>query len=589
MASPSSSPALSATPDTTTRTRYRYRRTSTVSSVAHSVHTAATDLLRKDPPPGFFAATAEVAAQAPTIGEIRRGSFGAEGWQAEPLQVVQKRRTFSQGSGSGARRAHRLSTGERERVRSGVVEREGQGGLGVDVFPALTEECSRVTRYDQAGRREEHEHEHDKVPAAKEAQCREIAIDMPHDSLDTAPHSTDNDNNRLHPPFHTDRKVHTSGYIPPPTLPWPTSTAIALRAFSRWLLTPFGFLLTLYALNVVAWGGMLFLLLCNASPAMCWAPIPSAATAGHHYSLAAALALNTDTNGQRTPRYHNCNDINSPRRIWLEIDSQILNALFCVTGFGLVPWRFRDLWYLLRWRCTSERRWGRERKLYGLRVLAGIYAGWFRLPGSQTVDQLSCAKYRERTSTEEHDPRNAILPTMTASRHDDGPTDIEAGPTNTTDTTDDDDPRLPHPATKTPGDPLTGVRAPPTAPWKLDFFVWSQAINTFCQAGLCGFMWGMTRYNRPSWATGLFIGLGCVIAGVGGLVGFLEGRGVRRVEGGVVKEVGNGRGGEDWEGDGVEGRGVELGEGEVGMGMGCESVLVLNVGVVEKGTRAASR
>ncbi|KFY94778.1 hypothetical protein V498_03727 [Pseudogymnoascus sp. VKM F-4517 (FW-2822)] len=30
-----------------------------------------------------------------------------------------------------------------------------------------------------------------------------------------------------------------------------------------------------------------------------------------------------------------CDDINSPRRVWIEIDSQILNALFCVTGFGL--------------------------------------------------------------------------------------------------------------------------------------------------------------------------------------------------------------------------------------------------------------
>jgi hypothetical protein len=37
----------------------------------------------------------------------------------------------------------------------------------------------------------------------------------------------------------------------------------------------------------------------------------------------------------------------SPRKIWIEIDSQILNALFCVTGFGLAPWRFRDLyWYI---------------------------------------------------------------------------------------------------------------------------------------------------------------------------------------------------------------------------------------------------
>ncbi|KAL6402662.1 hypothetical protein AUP68_14116 [Ilyonectria robusta] len=27
----------------------------------------------------------------------------------------------------------------------------------------------------------------------------------------------------------------------------------------------------------------------------------------------------------------------SPRKKWIEIDSQILNALFCVTAFGLAP------------------------------------------------------------------------------------------------------------------------------------------------------------------------------------------------------------------------------------------------------------
>lgn len=53
--------------------------------------------------------------------------------------------------------------------------------------------------------------------------------------------------------------------------PWSRSPAIGLKAFWRWFLTPLGFLVTIYALNVVAWGGMLFLLLCNAAPAMCWA------------------------------------------------------------------------------------------------------------------------------------------------------------------------------------------------------------------------------------------------------------------------------------------------------------------------------
>ena len=88
---------------------------------------------------------------------------------------------------------------------------------------------------------------------------------------------------------------------------------------------------------MVAWGGMLFLLLCNAAPAMC---------------------------------RPTCDDINSPRRVWIEIDSQILNALFCVTGFGLVPWRFRDLFYLLQWRCCGQS--------HAYLRLQEIHRNWYR-------------------------------------------------------------------------------------------------------------------------------------------------------------------------------------------------------------------
>jgi hypothetical protein len=66
-------------------------------------------------------------------------------------------------------------------------------------------------------------------------------------------------------------------------------------------------LIIIYALNIVAWGGMLFLILVGA-------------------------ANKTMPNEQT-------------RKIWIEIDSQILNALFCVTGLGLIPWRLRDLYH----------------------------------------------------------------------------------------------------------------------------------------------------------------------------------------------------------------------------------------------------
>jgi len=70
-----------------------------------------------------------------------------------------------------------------------------------------------------------------------------------------------------------------------------------------------------YTTTSQAWGAMLFFLLLKAAPAM---------------------------------NHPSADDDNSPRKIWLEIDSQILNALFCVTGFGLAPWRFRDFYWLKR-------------------------------------------------------------------------------------------------------------------------------------------------------------------------------------------------------------------------------------------------
>jgi hypothetical protein len=45
-----------------------------------------------------------------------------------------------------------------------------------------------------------------------------------------------------------------------PQQPWSTTLKHGSRAFLKFVLTPTGFLLTLYSLNVVAWGAMLFFL-----------------------------------------------------------------------------------------------------------------------------------------------------------------------------------------------------------------------------------------------------------------------------------------------------------------------------------------
>lgn len=245
---------------------------------------------------------------------------------------------------------------------------------------------------------------------------------------------------------------YANGYVPPPKLPWTQAFAIGLRSFWKWFLTPLGFFITLYGLNVVAWGGMLFLLLCNAAPAMC---------------------------------KPDCNDINSPRRKWIEIDSQILNALFCVTGFGLAPWRFRDLYWWGWWRIS-----GPKRRVTGIRRLAGIHRGWFRLPGSDELPDDADATVV--------DPKN---------------------------------PAVPIPVTAIPDPPPTAIRAPPTRSWTMDLVVWFNVLNTLLQVLLCFYMWHYNRINRPSWATGLFVALACIASGIAGIVTWQEGKQVKKFEG----------------------------------------------------------
>ncbi|KAB8259487.1 hypothetical protein BDV32DRAFT_150370 [Aspergillus pseudonomiae] len=216
---------------------------------------------------------------------------------------------------------------------------------------------------------------------------------------------------------------------------WTTSA----RPLVRWMLTPMGILTTIYALNIVAWGGMLFLLMCNAAPAMC---------------------------------HPDCDSLDSSRRVWIEIDSQILNALFCVTGFGLAPWRMRDLYFWGLWRLSRSER-SRQR---GLVHLADIHSSWFLRP-------------REVME---------MLPSASSS--------IELD--------------VPH--------------LKPTPLWKMDVVVWGNMLNTVFQICLALCMWTMNRFNRPSWTTGLFVALACLVVGFAGVVTWLE---QRRIENNPIHEA----------------------------------------------------
>ena len=225
-------------------------------------------------------------------------------------------------------------------------------------------------------------------------------------------------------------------------VPWPTAIKHGLTAARKFVMTPTGLFITIYGLNVVAWGAMLFFLLLKAAPAM-----------------------NHPDNGDAD---------SSPRKIWIEIDSQILNALFCLTSFGLAPWRFRDLYWCACWRGG----WGPEEGRAALRKLAKRNNDWFRMGARHGEEHLEDARIT-----------------------------------------------------------FTGKRATPTKPWKLDAVVWLMVWNTIFQVGMAFMMWHWDRISRPSWGAGLFIGLGCASAMFAGIISWWEGRKIKRVEGPKIIEV----------------------------------------------------
>lgn len=72
--------------------------------------------------------------------------------------------------------------------------------------------------------------------------------------------------------------------------------------------------------------------------------------------------------------------------------------------------------------------------------------------------------------------------------------------------------------------------------WKMDAVVWLMVWNTFLQCCLAGFMWALNRFDRPSWSTGLFVALACIVAAVAGIMMFLEGKKVKGIEGVPITE-----------------------------------------------------
>ncbi|RMZ78727.1 hypothetical protein DV737_g3783, partial [Chaetothyriales sp. CBS 132003] len=403
-------------------------------------------ILNSNPPLGMWHATGEVGSKIPTLPEIRNGAFSDAGWSHEG----QMEHRGSSPREIHRRRLARTSTSSTRTIKSSVA-------AAAPATPRIEEE------------------EHEFFPRRGTIPHKGSAhTDVAATSAATNPDASAHANGTVRGPDATG--TYPNGYRFPKKHTWTQSTVIGLKAFWKFVLTPFGFLVTVYGLNVVGWGAMIFFVLLQAAPAMC---------------------------------HPSCSAENSPRKKWIEIDSQVLNGLFCVTAFGLAPWRFRDFYYLVRWRVLH--------KNDAHRRLAGLYRGWYRLPGSDKLaDDIGPPPIYNRRNRDRADSP----PPYT----DDELERLEANQA------------IPLPATSMPEPPLTGVRAAPSRSWTLDFVIWMYMANTFLQVALCGFMWGFNRHNRPSWGVGLFITLGCLSGIFAGILVFIEGSRVKKVEGIPIQE-----------------------------------------------------
>lgn len=278
--------------------------------------------------------------------------------------------------------------------------------------------------------------------------------------------------------------TYPNGYRFPKKHTWKQALAIFGKAFWKFFLTPTGFLVTVYGLNVVAWGAMIFFLLIpGATPAMC-------------------------------KSYPDCNNKTySARQIWIENTSQILNALFCVTGFGLLPWRARDFYLMIRTQVIHDHDAHRK--------LAGFYSGWYRLPESD--------KLPEDLSPPPKPAKGKKAVEIDLEKRDKMYTEGEMAELLA-------NPAVPLPVYRMAPAPLTGIRAPPTGFKKLAWMIWMYIWNTLFQVCLCFVMWHFTKYNRPSWATATFIVCGCGTGAVAGGIAFTQGKKIKEIEGIPVKD-----------------------------------------------------
>lgn len=110
------------------------------------------------------------------------------------------------------------------------------------------------------------------------------------------------------------------------------------RLARQFLFSLRGFFLTLYFFTVLGWALFLVIILCNGAPAM-------------------------------SREYGPDNVQHSPRRIWIEACTQVINGLFCIAGLGLFLFRARDVYLWTKSAVTGD--------IYCTQKILNIHSDWF--------------------------------------------------------------------------------------------------------------------------------------------------------------------------------------------------------------------
>lgn len=258
------------------------------SSLVGRIQSASKKFEEPMPPMGMWDATATASSATPSLDDIRRESFGNEA---------------RSGDGQLDDRERRISLIRRPSSQSGHDSLKSPRNNNSKSPETTSQYYDSVPEAFNENQSCHFKTNHQPVVISKvrnEGAETQHKDDLLEHNPNTAKISSDTEVPPIAHASNEKRQDRTTpfdnGYQFPPQHTWTEATMIGLQVFWVYFCTPLGFLVTIYGLNVVAWGGMIFLLLCNAAPEMC---------------------------------HPTCDDINSPRRIWIEYDSQILTALFC--------------------------------------------------------------------------------------------------------------------------------------------------------------------------------------------------------------------------------------------------------------------